>query len=108
MDEKETVRKMLSQLLSVTIASARAQFQVGADIEVMADHATGNLVSPCHYQDFLFPYHKILTLEENVLRRSVKVMIGETSISATFAEKIGADGYGRDAGKAVQVARSFM
>jgi 5-methyltetrahydrofolate--homocysteine methyltransferase len=50
----------------------------------------------------------IESLETNGLRKQVKVMVGGAPVSAAFAEKIGADGYGRDAGEAVQVARSFM
>ncbi len=61
--EKEKVRKMLDQLTPVTIASARAQFQAGADIVVLADHATGNLVGAYHYEELLLPYHKRLTAE---------------------------------------------
>lgn len=61
--EKEKVRKMLDQLMPVTIASARAQFQAGADIVVLADHATGNLVGPHHYEELLLPFHKKLTEE---------------------------------------------
>ena len=63
LDETEKVRKMLDELLPVTIASIKAQFKAGADIVVLADHATGNLVSPRHYREFLLPYHKILTAE---------------------------------------------
>ena len=63
MGEKDKVRKMLDQLLPVTIASAKAQFQAGADIVVLADHATGNLVGAYHYEELLLPYHKILTAE---------------------------------------------
>ncbi|MDF1591908.1 MAG: MtaA/CmuA family methyltransferase [Desulfobacterales bacterium] len=61
--EKDKVRKMLDQLLPVTIASAKAQFRAGADIVVLADHATGNLVGAYHYEELLLPYHKILTAE---------------------------------------------
>ncbi len=57
------VRKMLDQLMPVTIAVAKAQFQAGADVVVLADHATGNLVGPYHYQEFLLPLHKIITAE---------------------------------------------
>jgi len=46
-------------------------------------------------------------LEAAGLRKQVKVMVGGAPVNAAFAEKIGADGYGRDAGEAVQVARSF-
>ena len=50
----------------------------------------------------------IESLDASGLRRQVKVMVGGAPVSAAFAQKIGADGYGRDAGEAVQVARSFM
>lgn len=59
--EEEKVARMLRQLMPVTIAFARAQFQAGADIVVLADHATGNLVGPYHYERFLLPLHKELT-----------------------------------------------
>jgi len=61
--EIDKVNKMIRQLIPATIASARAQFQAGADIVVLADHATGNLVGPRHYQELLLPIHKELTRE---------------------------------------------
>jgi 5-methyltetrahydrofolate--homocysteine methyltransferase len=42
------------------------------------------------------------------LRESVKIMVGGAPIDAGFAEKIGADGYGKDAAEAVQLARRLM
>ena len=60
-EEKEKVHRMIRQLMPATVASARAQFQAGADIVVLADHATGNLVSPRHYEEFLLPIHRELT-----------------------------------------------
>lgn len=63
MDEKERVKRMLRQLMPASIASARAQFQAGADIVVLADHATGNLIGPYHYEELLLPIHKELTAE---------------------------------------------
>ena len=42
------------------------------------------------------------------LRNTLKVMIGGAPVNATFAEKIGADGYGQDAAEAVKLARSFV
>lgn len=63
--EIDKVNKMIRQLIPATIASARAQFQAGADIVVLADHATGNLVGPRHYQELLLPVHKELTREIN-------------------------------------------
>ena len=59
--ERAKVEKMLRQLMPATLASIRAQFQAGADIVVLADHATGNLVSAAHYKDFLLQIHKEIT-----------------------------------------------
>ncbi len=58
MGETAKVTKMLRQLMPVTIAFARAQFKAGADIVVMADHATGNLIGPYHYKELLLPVHQ--------------------------------------------------
>jgi MtaA/CmuA family methyltransferase len=65
MGEIEKVSKMLQQLIPVTIASITAQFQAGADIVVLADHATGNLVSAKHYEDHLLSIHKKITAAIN-------------------------------------------
>src|SRR5208283_1726263 len=59
--EKEKVNRMLCQLMPVTIEFAKAQFQAGADIVVLADHATGNLVGPYHYEEYLLPIHQEIT-----------------------------------------------
>jgi [methyl-Co(III) methanol-specific corrinoid protein]:coenzyme M methyltransferase len=61
MGETQKVIKMLRQLMTVTIKFARAQFQAGADIVVMADHVTGNLVGPYHYEQLLLPIHREIT-----------------------------------------------
>lgn len=59
--EIDTVKRMVEQLMPVTIASVNAQFRAGADIVVVADHATGNLISSTHYAELLLPYHQELT-----------------------------------------------
>jgi len=61
--ENDKVNKMLRQLMPVTLAFARAQFRAGADIVVVADHATGDLVGPYHYQEYLLPIHQELTAQ---------------------------------------------
>jgi 5-methyltetrahydrofolate--homocysteine methyltransferase len=48
------------------------------------------------------------TLESKRLRNSVKVMVGGAPVDSSFAEKIGADGYGKDAAEAVNLARRFV
>jgi [methyl-Co(III) methanol-specific corrinoid protein]:coenzyme M methyltransferase len=60
---KGRVQKMLDQVMQVPIAFARAQFQAGADVVVVADHATGDLVSARVYEEYLLPRHRIITSE---------------------------------------------
>jgi [methyl-Co(III) methanol-specific corrinoid protein]:coenzyme M methyltransferase len=62
-EEKDKVKRMLEQLVPVTIAFAKAQFQAGADAVVVADHATGDLVGPYHYEELLLPFHQRITAE---------------------------------------------
>jgi len=50
----------------------------------------------------------IKTLEGRGVRGRVKVMVGGAPVDRKFAEKIGADGYGKDAGEAVQLAKEFL
>jgi 5-methyltetrahydrofolate--homocysteine methyltransferase len=50
----------------------------------------------------------IARLENENLRKEVKIMIGGAPVSQSYADKIGADGYAADAGKAVEVAKSLL
>ena len=50
----------------------------------------------------------IRALESRGLRDSVKVMVGGAPVDSKFADKIGADGYAKDAGEAVQLAKKFL
>lgn len=47
-------------------------------------------------------------LEEEGLRKDVKVMIGGAPINQAWADQIGADGYAEDATVAVEVAKKFI
>jgi [methyl-Co(III) methanol-specific corrinoid protein]:coenzyme M methyltransferase len=49
--------------MPVTVAFINAQFAAGADIVVLADHATRNLVGPYHYQEYLLPIHQEITAQ---------------------------------------------
>jgi 5-methyltetrahydrofolate--homocysteine methyltransferase len=50
----------------------------------------------------------IEALVEAGLRDKVKVMVGGAPVTASFAEKIGADAYAPDAASAVDTARSLV
>jgi 5-methyltetrahydrofolate--homocysteine methyltransferase len=44
-------------------------------------------------------------LTDRGIRDQVKVMVGGAPVDQLFAEKIGADGYGKDAAEAVALAK---
>ncbi len=58
--EPETVSAFLERLKVATISFARAQLAAGADLLVLADHATGDLVSAETYRDLLMPVHRAI------------------------------------------------
>jgi 5-methyltetrahydrofolate--homocysteine methyltransferase len=47
-------------------------------------------------------------LDEKGLRKGLRVIVGGAPVDAGFANRIGADGYGKDASEAVEVARRLM
>jgi 5-methyltetrahydrofolate--homocysteine methyltransferase len=50
----------------------------------------------------------VRTLEEKGLRQAVQVVVGGAPIDQKFADQIGADGYGKDAGEAVLLAKKLL
>jgi 5-methyltetrahydrofolate--homocysteine methyltransferase len=50
----------------------------------------------------------IRELGEKGFRKNMKIMVGGAPVSSAFAEKIGADGHGADAGEAVELARRLI
>jgi MtaA/CmuA family methyltransferase len=54
----DLVHRFLRALKEVTLLFARAQVEAGIDLLCLADHATGDLVSPECYRDFLLPVHQ--------------------------------------------------
>lgn len=56
--EPDKVRRLLDIYKEVVITFANAQLRAGADAVVIPDHATGDLVSPKTYAEFLVPVHR--------------------------------------------------
>lgn len=50
----------------------------------------------------------IAIIREQGLRDSVKIMVGGAPVDAAFADRIGADGYGKDAVAAVQLVKKLI
>ena len=91
LEEKDKVNKMLRQLMPVTIAFANAQFQAGADIVVLADHATGNLVGKYHYEEYLLPLHREIT--EKIKGPLILHVCGNCSDRLDLFAESGVDAY---------------
>lgn len=60
LDDPDEVRRILRALMPLPELFAREQFEAGADAVTLADHATGDLVAPEMYRDFLWPLHREL------------------------------------------------
>jgi len=56
------VHTFLDRMKEIPILFGAAQVRVGADVLCIADHATGDLVGPWTYREFLLPVHKELSL----------------------------------------------
>lgn len=57
-ENPDRARRAIHALKTVTIAFAQAQVQAGADIVCVADHATGDMISPAMYRELLLPVHR--------------------------------------------------
>ncbi len=58
--DRERAFGFLNAFKQVSRTFAEAQFEAGADVITMADHATADLVSPLVYKDLLLPIHREL------------------------------------------------
>jgi len=108
--DSDKVRRFLDRLKEVAIAFAKAQLQAGADVVVIADHATGDLVSPKTYQDFLLPVHQ--EMNQRIGGPTILHLCGNCSDRLRLFVEAGFDAYHFewqvDAKKAVQVVNHEM
>jgi len=56
--DPDGVRALLDAYIPVTVAFANAQLRAGADVVTLPDHATGTMISPKDYAEFLVPLHR--------------------------------------------------
>jgi MtaA/CmuA family methyltransferase len=89
--DPDKVRRLLDRLKEVSITFAKAQLQAGADVVVIADHATGDLVSPKTYQDFLLPIHR--EMNERIGGPTILHLCGNCSDRLRLFVEAGFDAY---------------
>jgi len=73
----DRVKRVMRQLLEVTVAFAEAQIEQGADALTLADHCTRDLCSPDAYRDFLAEIHQ--ELHERIRCPLILHICGDTS-----------------------------
>jgi [methyl-Co(III) methanol-specific corrinoid protein]:coenzyme M methyltransferase len=56
-DDPDDLRRILDKLKPLALLFAEAQREAGADAITLGDHATGDLVGPRHYEQYLWPIH---------------------------------------------------
>lgn len=56
--DPKIINEVLDSLKEISIIFGEAQFEMGIDLLTVADHATGDLISPDSYRKFLKPVHK--------------------------------------------------
>lgn len=108
--DPDKVHRFLDRLKEVTIIFAKAQLRAGADVVVIADHATGDLVSPKAYKDFLLPIHQ--EINQRIGGPTILHLCGNCSDRIRLFVEAGFDGYHFewqvDAKMAVQVVNHEM
>jgi [methyl-Co(III) methanol-specific corrinoid protein]:coenzyme M methyltransferase len=108
--DPDKVRALLDRLKEVSITFANAQLRAGADAVVIADHATGDLVSSKTYQDFLLPVHQ--EMNQRIGGPTILHLCGNSSDRLRLFVEAGFDGYHFewqvDAKMAVQVINREM
>ncbi len=104
-------RRVLDQLLEISILFGRAQVAAGADVLTVGDHITGDLVAPNYYRDFLLQRQEELKWEFPVERRltSRVVELPESEMTELFAAEAPTEDrsdFGQAAHEAREEARS--
>jgi [methyl-Co(III) methanol-specific corrinoid protein]:coenzyme M methyltransferase len=104
--EPDKVRAFLDRLKQVTLIFAKAQIAAGADVICLADHATGDLVSPRTYRDFLMPVHQEILQEIGC--PTILHICGDTTNRLEYLVQAGFDCFHFDSKVDARVARSKM
>ena len=105
-DNPPRVRRFLQVLKEVSILFGKAQIQAGADVLVVADHATGDLVSPRCYKEFLLPVHQELTARLGC--PTILHICGDTTNRLDYIAQAGFDAFHFDSKVNTRVAQEIV
>ncbi len=111
------IQKRIKSDFGITMTYIDVRFLVidlGVDVSpaqfVNAVHSGVDIVALSTLLTTTMPQMKAVveTLAGVGLRDRVKVMVGGAPVTQAFAEEIGADAYGKDAGAATRLAKQFL
>jgi MtaA/CmuA family methyltransferase len=110
--DPDAVRDFLDRLVPVTILSAQAQFEAGADIVCIPDHTTGDLVRAETYRDFLLPVHQRMVPIINAMGPTIQHCCGRTLDRMEYFSQSGYPAYHfesrNDAREAIRIVNGRM
>ncbi len=100
---------MLLQGAGFTVVNLGTGVTAAAFVAAVREHAP-QIVGMSALLTTTLPHmaETIAQLKDEGLRDSVKVMVGGAPVTAAFADEIGADGYGANAGMAVERAKELV
>jgi [methyl-Co(III) methanol-specific corrinoid protein]:coenzyme M methyltransferase len=104
--DPDKVRRYLERLLPISLLSAKAQIVAGADAILWGDHATGDLVSPNCYRDFLLPVHQVITRQLGA--PSILHICGNTAKMLPYIAQAGFDAFHFDSKVDAKVAKGLV
>ncbi|MDH7500537.1 MAG: uroporphyrinogen decarboxylase family protein, partial [candidate division NC10 bacterium] len=102
----KVVHAFLHTLKEVSLRFGRAQLEAGADVLCLADHATGDLVSPECYRDFLLPVHQ--EIAGQIPRPVVLHICGDTTNRLEYIARTGFSAFHFDSKVKAKVARQIV
>lgn len=105
-------KNLVATLLS---ASGFEVYDVGEDVKAIdfvkkAEEVNANIIAASALMSVTLPFAKdiIAMLEGKGIRKKYKIIVGGGAVSKEFADKIGADGYAKNAVEAVQVVQEVL
>ena len=101
----DSVKRVMRQLIDVTVAFAEAQIEHGADALTLADHCTRDLCSPDCYRDFLADIHS--ELHERIHCPLILHICGDTSDRLRYIRETNLECFHFDSKVPAAVAREL-
>lgn len=101
--------KMLMEGAGFSVIDLGTDVQPAAFVDAIKEH-NADIVAMSALLTTTMPKMKetMEAMEKAGIRDQVKVLVGGAPVTENYADEIGADGYGYDAGSAVRIAKEYM